>query len=245
MAKVEILTFKAHGSLKLKTEFDESYDDVGALVRVIAEELPQLSVECPVFITKNSHSGQFELSALLGFKAKENLLIQNKKWQGSYVPLDIRRQPFQACAVGTENLFSVNDVNNLSDLRLGINAGSNRLSEHEGVSLFNVDGSLSDYVKNIFKLLEVLIKGTKLTSAFLERLSELNLIVPAQIAFENENNDSVNLEGLYGISSQGLSNLNDDLILDFYKKGYIQACHAIMHSIGNLEKLRKLKLNSV
>jgi len=63
-------------------------------VTVIPREFPRLLAHYPIFYTKNTETGRFELSALLGFQPQENLFFLNGRWDAAYVPLQIQRQPF-------------------------------------------------------------------------------------------------------------------------------------------------------
>lgn len=242
LPKVEILNSKLHADLKVNTDFDVSFNDAGPIVAVVADELPMLAIDFPVFITKNPNTGEFELSAVLGFDSGENLYIKSGRWLSHYVPLNIQRQPFQACFLNSsESTSTLEEVDSNSEVKLGLNVESHRLNAEVGEPLFNKDGSVSKYVEVISSILGGVLTGTKLTRVFLRLLADQNLIVPAKLDIQVSGKKEIGLSGLYSIDPKGLANLPDEHVLGFHKKGYFQACYAMLHSHGNLHKLLERK----
>src|SRR5579863_2744751 len=72
-------------------------------VSVIPREFPRLLAHYPIFFTKNTDSGRFEPSALLGFQPRENLFFVDGRWDAAYVPLQIQRLPFSLVARRAED----------------------------------------------------------------------------------------------------------------------------------------------
>lgn len=242
MSKIEILNPQTHEELKLDINVGTEFDDVRPMVDVVAEELPQLVLDCPVFITKHPETGQFELKAILGFSEKENLFIQDGKWVGSYIPMDIRRLPFQACFVSKEEgaEFDFDDVTSSDHLKLGLNVESNRLSTEQGEPLFDKEGEPSEYVKTVSGILSNMLSGMQKTRAFLAELAKHDLISPTKldVTFGEQ---KMSFDGLYSIVPEKLSKLESGVLVDFHRKGYLQVCHAIIHSQGHIGKLIQWK----
>lgn len=232
MSKVEILSADQHSDLTIETGFESKFDDIRATATVIAQELPKLSLDYPVFITKNPSTGEFELSAVMGFSADENLFVQGDKWRASYVPMDVRRQPFQALILEDDNEKGSEQV------KVGINVESNRVSS-SGKALFNSDGSSTDFLNHVSEMLGALLSGAQPTKSFLQALADADLIEPVKLDVTFTGSKKVSFEGLYTVHSDKLSDLDDDRVLQFHKSGYLQACHAMIHSIGHIEKLIK------
>lgn len=241
MSKVEILNPKDHGHLKLDIGFSEGFDDVGPAAPVVADELPQVALDIPVFITKSPSTGEFELRALFGLSQNENLFIHEGRWRGSYIPLDVRRQPFQACFVGQAGTVSLGDLGPDDTLKIGLDVESARLVGDSGQALFKEDGTLDEYVESVSQILGALIKGAKSTSVFLKRLSELGLIAPANLEIAMPGQEKFSMSGLYGAPLERLANLDDDVVLEFHKNGYLQAIYSIAQSQGHLNKLLQWK----
>ncbi len=243
MSKIEILNPQVHGELKLDINVGSEFDDVRPMVDVIAEELPQLALDCPVFMTKHPETGQFELKAILGFSEKENLFIQDGKWFGSYIPMDIRRLPFQACVLSKEEnnaAVDLEDVTASDQLKLGINVQSNRLSSDKGEPLFDESGEPSQYIKSVSGILSNMLGGMQKTKKFLAELAKHELISPAKLDV-TLGDETISFDGLYSIIPEKLSQLESDVVVDFHRKGYLQVCHAILHSQGHMSKLIQWK----
>ena len=241
MPKVEILNPRDHGHLKLDIGFSGDFDDIGPAAPVIADELPQVALDIPVFITKSQSTGEFELRALFGLSESENLFVHEGRWRGSYVPLDVRRQPFQACFIGAEGAVSIDELGPEDQLRVGLNVESKRVGPDFGQAMFKDDGSLDDYVGSVSQILGALIKGHQSTRVFLKRLSDLGLITSANLEIEMPGQEKFSLSGLYGAPLEGLAKLEDDVVLEFHKNGYLQAIYSIAQSQGHLNKMLQWK----
>lgn len=240
MAKVEFLNPQHHADLTLDINLGAHFNDVCPMVNVTAEELPQLGLDCPVFVTKNPSTGEFELSAILGFAENENLFIEGEQWRGSYIPLDIRRQPFQACALSEGQPKQLSELGPEDELKLGLNVESNRLGKEQGQLLFDGNDEITDYVKSVSQMLGALLSGLRSTKVFLERLAQLELLSVAKLDIELGERKA-SFGGLYSIKPEALAELSDEDVLDFHNKGYFQACYAMMNSHGHLSKLIQWK----
>lgn len=241
MPKIEILSASKHADLKLDNRLANYFDEIGPVAIATAQELPQLALDYPIFITKHPHTGQFELSALLGLNAKENLFVQDGAWRAAYIPLDLQRQPFQACVVSDSGASTIDDIKPGDELKLGVDIENSRLSTNVGEALFQPDGKPSAYVESVFGILNTLLQGFKTTKAFLERLSALELIVPATLDVQLKGQEKTSFDGLYSIDPDQLSKLAEAQVLDFHRKGYFQAIYALIHSQGHLPKLIEWK----
>lgn len=235
LSKVEILSSERHADLKVKTGFVSDFGDVGPIVPVVASELAKLVLDFPVFLTKNPNTGQFELVAVTGFSKDENLFVDGDKLRAAYVPMDMRRQPFQACIIGEEE--SIDSLSSDKEVKIGINVESGRVNAEEGETLFNDDGSNTEYLESVSSVLGALMTGAQSTNSFLKAMADHELIEPVKLNVQLAGEQKVSFEGLYTIHAEKLAALSDADVLEFHKRGYLQACHAIIHSIGHVEKL--------
>ena len=229
MSKIELLSADEHGELKVEAGFESKFDDIAPMVQVAADELHKLVLDFPVFITKNLSTGEFELSALLGFSAGENLFLCDGIWNAAYIPLDTRRHPFQAL------IISDGDESD-TQVKVGINVKSNRLTD-KGQKLFNDDGTPTDLLTEKSDLLGILMNGLQLTKVFLKALAELDLIEPVEFSMQLKGEDKVTFDGLYTVHAEKLAALSEPGLAKFHSRGYLQACHAVIHSMGHVEKL--------
>lgn len=238
LSKVELLSFENHSDLKVGFSIEDRFSDIGATVKVLADELSKLVLDLPVFFTKNPETGQFELNALMGFAPDENLFFRDGEWKASYVPLDIRRRPFQALLFTEKTLGA--DENGNPQVKVGIDVQSKRLAD-DGEALFNKDGTNTHYLNDVSGVLGAIVSGSQLTGVFIQTLADKGLITKAQLSVQSQDNRTISFEGLYCIDEEKLASLSQEDILNFHKMGYLQACYAMIHSLGHMEKLFEWK----
>ena len=94
MANIVAVDNKNHKNVQIDTGKLGLHGAKLNMVPVVMSEFSSAAVQYPLAITKNEDTGKFVCVALLGFEVGENLFWENGDWQGLYLPLQIRRQPF-------------------------------------------------------------------------------------------------------------------------------------------------------
>lgn len=94
MTNLVALDNKNHLTTRIDPDKAELHGTDLHLLPVVVSEFMQVALQYPIVITKNGDTGRFVFAAMLGFEAGENLFWQDGRWQGIYLPLQIRRQPF-------------------------------------------------------------------------------------------------------------------------------------------------------
>ncbi|XPF94558.1 SapC family protein [Colwellia sp. RE-S-Sl-9] len=205
------------------------------LVPVVAAELNKLILEYPVCLIKDNETGQFGLSALLGFEAGENLFLNEEQWDANYIPLHIRRQPFMV-AVNSPAGANPTPENTV----ITINMDNTRVQEAEGERIFDDEGNTTAYMNEVNNQLATLINGMIQTEAFIKILSKHDLIEAVQLTV-SFNNEDKRFDGIYTINEDKLKKLSTEVLTELHQKGYLQACYLLMASIGHVQKLIVLK----
>ncbi|XQW83602.1 SapC family protein [Thalassotalea piscium] len=205
------------------------------LVPVIAEELNKLVLEYPVCLIKDNKTGQFNLSALLGFEVEENLFLNVDHWEANYIPLHIRRQPFMV-AVNSPAGTKPTPENTV----ITINMSNTRVQEKEGERLFDNNGNTTAYMNEMNNILSTLVQGIIQTNTFIKTIADYDLIEAIQLNVK-VNNEDKRFEGLFSINEDKLKQLSPDVLSELHKKGYLQACYLLMASIGHVQKLISMK----
>ncbi len=232
MANVQVLNFEKHRSLKLDTSFNEKHSDLRPTAVVSIDELPQLVLDFPVFFKKNAQNGQFELVAVMGFEANENLFVDAGEWRGGYIPRDLKRWPFQACT-SSDGLLA----HEVLEFRLGIDVDSSRVSSVHGDSVFDHNGELSTCSKEAITVLSDIVRGSKLTQLFVDKLLTLKLIEEVKLKLSSPRGESVDIAGLYSIPSERVQKLSDKDSLELLSSEYLPAIYGILYSQGHISKL--------
>lgn len=239
MANPVVLDSKVHRNTKVITSRGAQYGENIHFVPVVANELPNLVLDYPVFLMKDHETGQFGMNALLGFDPGENLYLSGDIWDAGYVPMHVRRQPFMVAFQAEKNPDSPPNKAVVT-----IDMDSKRVQENEGEALFNDDGSSSNYLAQINSLLANVMSGIESTKSFISAISDNDLIKPSQFEVSFSNGEKKRFEGFYTLDEEKLNDLSDETLLSFYGKGYLQACYLMSSSMGHVNKLvgRKNKL---
>ncbi|NHN38379.1 SapC family protein [Pseudomaricurvus alcaniphilus] len=232
MARPEMLSLEAHKNTRIITARGAAYGDNVHMVPVTARELPRLVVDFPVVMIKNNETGQFELTVLLGFEPGENLYLEDDKWTTRYIPLHLQRQPFM---VGFQTRKG--DDPGAKNAVMSLDMDSNRVSTTEGEPLFLEDGKKSPLLERMDGILSELMSGTELTKVFLAKILELELIEPAQMDVTFPSGKKMRYDGVYTVNAEKLAALEGEQLQELHKRGFLQACHIMMASLGQFNKL--------
>lgn len=232
MANPQTLNFEAHRHLKVITSRGAEYGENIHIVPVVADELVNLVLDYPVCLTKDSETGQFGLSALLGFEQGENLFLDGDRWSASSIPLHVARQPFM---VGWSSPPDAGGEP--GNALISINVDSSRVQEEEGEALFNEDGSNTKFLDGVSQVLGQLLAGDTTTRDFVDVLVAHNLIEPAQLNITFANGEQTRYEGVYTVNDEKLRSLGGEVLTDMNAKGYLQTSNLLMVSLGHITKM--------
>lgn len=172
MASLVAVDNKKHLNTKVDLTKVEHHGANLSLIPVVLAEFIHLAVQYPIVLTKNGDTGQFVFSAMLGFEENENLFWQQAQWQGLYVPLQIRRQPF---------FVETSDEKHHNELTVCLNTNSPAVSEEIGQALFDEKGDESSYFKTVKANLTQLLLGEKENKVLIATLTSMALIKPMSL----------------------------------------------------------------
>jgi hypothetical protein len=185
----------------------------------------------PIFYTKNTEPGRFELSAQLGFQAPENLFFMDGRWDAAYVPLQIQRLPFSLTTRRTNESEAKPPT-----LEVALDL-SQTVQSPDGQRLFLEDGEPTKFLQDITSMLSALVAGAKETYAFTARLTELNLIEPVQIDIEFVNGSETKLQGLYWIAAAALKVLPAAQLAELRDREFLEWMYYQMASTSHVSAL--------
>ncbi|MBF0461965.1 MAG: SapC family protein [Magnetococcales bacterium] len=168
---------------------------------------------------------------LLGYREGENLYLNKEgKWLVSYIPAYVRRYPF----ILAEGNAATNEAQVWID-RDGF------VQDEAGERLFDDAGENSPYLDRVFNLLRDSMAAQKITLAFGARLQELELLVE-QVANVTLNDGSqYAVQGLLMVDEAKLNQLEDTVILELFRSGYLGWIHCHLLSQANLQGLLSLQ----
>jgi hypothetical protein len=196
-------------------------------------EFVQASTSFPVVFMKDPQEGKLHATALLGIIAGKNLHFTPSDWLGTYVPASILRAPFE---LGP-------DLQNAKTLTLYVDEDSQYLSENTGQALFDGENQTQSLLQ-VQKVFADYFKDEIETQKFIAQLLDCNLLTEIELVVQYENSGSMKIKGIYTINQSTLRLLSDALIIDFNKKDYLVAIHAMLASLGQVNRLIKLHNSS-
>jgi hypothetical protein len=192
-------------------------------------EFVQASTSFPVVFMKDPQEGKLHATALLGIIAGKNLHFTQNDWLGTYVPASILRAPFE---LGP-------DLQNDKTLTLYIDENSQYLSENEGQALFDGENQTQSLLQ-VQKVFADYFKDEIATQNFVAQLLKYNLLTEIELVVQYEDSSSMKIKGVYTINQSALRLLSDALVIDFNKNDYLTAIHAMLASLGQVNRLIKL-----
>jgi hypothetical protein len=206
----------SNSSLKEQIGYDFARDT--AIVPLIVTELFTAASTYPiVFITEPVPS----VLAVLGLRQAQNLFVSGdgSKWDAPYVPAYVRRYPF---------VFLRHDND---DLTLCIDEAANALEPGRARPLFE-DGKRTPLIERALQFCIEFQRGHLATEAFMKALIERDLLVPYQITSTLDSGEKLAATGFKVIDEARVAKLPDDVIVHWYRQGWLGFVHAHLASTG-------------
>lgn len=237
MANLVAVDNKNHRKVQIDTLKVATHGAELNMVPVVMPEFTSAAVQYPLAIAKNGDTGEFVCIALLGFEAGENLFWENSEWQGLYLPLQIRRQPFFVGTPNTDNEAQGDSV----DYIVCIDSQSPAISYEGGMALFDDRGLDTDYFQQAKACLAQLLNGEVENKRLIANLQNMNLLQSLSLKITFTNQKSTRLNGLYTINKEALAKLTDEQVLQLHSLGLLAAIHTLINSLGQVQTLIDLK----
>lgn len=237
MANLVAVDNKNHRKVQIDTLKVATHGAELNMVPVVMPEFTSAAVQYPLAIAKNGDTGEFVCIALLGFEAGENLFWENSEWQGLYLPLQIRRQPFFVGTPNTDNEAQGDSV----DYIVCIDSQSPAISYEGGMALFDDRGLDTDYFQQAKACLAQLLNGEVENKRLIANLQNMNLLQSLSLKITFTNQKSTRLNGLYTINKEALAKLADEQVLQLHRLGLLAAIHTLINSLGQVQTLIDLK----
>ncbi|PKG85630.1 hypothetical protein CXF85_02220 [Colwellia sp. 75C3] len=235
MGKLEKVSSEKHKHSKVLVDGVLANNANVHMSHIVLQEFAEVAQYYPIFLCKDSDTGQFQPMALFGLTVDENIYQSSGLWRKCYLPLKIQSQPF----------YLINDVdpsgNNQQDKpSLALDVDDNRVQQQQGNSLFSQDKATA-YLQQQTKILADLTQGFVLNRAFITLLSEYDLIESVTLDIKYNNSQECKLEGLYSINQTMLEKVPTDIQKQFEQQGYVPLMSAMLSSINHVSTLIDIK----
>lgn len=175
-------------------------------VPVLLEEISHVIAAQPlIFSRRNDH---YELHALLSPEPGRNLFVSpDGRWLTGYIPAFYRIHPFRSVPhpdTGTPTLCIESESGQMADDALAAGA----------TPFFNSDGTPSEQLANVLKILEAIERGRLLTQTAVDALAAEGLMKPFTLKLQvgDAEDTQRHVEGLYTIDETALRKLDADAL---------------------------------
>lgn len=232
MARYELLDNVTHKDLRVATGFGREFGDDIGMVPAFPSEYAELQREYPIFFRKDRDSGAWQSVALLGFEQRENLFLQDGRWNASYLPGAVAKGPF---------LIGFQEQRIDGELReepvIHVDVEHPRVSSSEGEAVFLPQGGQSPYLQHIASVLRGIRDGAEFGKAMFAMFDSLELIQPVNLDVQLDEKNRVSVSGLHGIDREKLAALDAGSLQRLNQAGYLEGAYLVLASLHNVRRL--------
>lgn len=232
MTEPTLLNFERHGHLCIADSTDFGQFESQHLVPVVFQEFYFLATQFPLVFVRNSGSGDFVPTALMGLSKGKNLFCQQSQWQLDFIPTSFTLAP-----------LSVHRLDPGSDEAvIAIDEESNLLSESAGEPMFQTNG---EYTESLQKRIDHVVTVTKQSlqaMALCRYLAEKKLFRSRPLAFQyNDSAPRYELEGVFTIDEEAIDKLGDEGYLEIRRRGLMPLIYSHLTSLHHFTRLLRLQ----
>ncbi|GAB3341320.1 SapC family protein [Marilutibacter aestuarii] len=186
-------------------------------------EFRNVQAHYPIVFHKDGQ-GRFQPVALFGFRQGQNLFLRGERWDATYLPLAMERQPFLIGRSGTE-------------LAVHIDLDHPRVGTATGEPLFREHGGSSDYLERMTSMLRTLHDGLEATPAFIDALLRHELLESFVLDVQLDDGAQHRLAGFYTVQEDRLRALDADAFLALHRDGHLEPLYMVLASLAQLRVL--------
>ncbi len=231
MANIVPVKKEQHQKLKISTERNLAHAAKQHIIPVNAREFAQAATSYPVVFVKDPDSSRLRSVAMLGLEAGENLFYQKDIWNALYIPQSVGMVPF---GLGL-------DPDKEKTLTTCIDLDSPFVGEDKEQALFDQQGEDTEFFKNIQESLGRLYENEVASERFVQEMVDSNLIQELELSITFASGEKKKLVGIFTINEQQLQDLSDEKVVDFHKRGLFVPMHAMLGSVGQINRLIQLR----
>lgn len=220
-----------HKSVKVAPVANYSFaTDLNSVV-IVGQEFLESAKHFPVVFTRTKDDEVVPV-ALLGLRENENLFVDDEgTWKaGTYVPAFFRRYPFiLASNVDQDGSFAV-----------CVDSQFEGFGKKEGMLLFDDDGETTKEFGNVIEFLKNYQAQNESTRDLISILQGFDLFKDVSANITMPAGEKLGFTGLMMVDEMAMLNLEDEKILDLFRKGYLAWIYAHLYSISNFRSLMAL-----
>lgn len=223
MATHVLLNNIDHRDLRVETGHGASLGDDVMFALTFPAEFRNVQANYPIVFSKTP-GGEFQPLALFGFKEGQNLFLDGERWDATYIPMMIQRQPFLIGASADE-------------LMMHIDLDNPRVNRDRGEALFLPHGGTSEYLEQVNSTLLALHHRLQANPAFIAALLKHQLLEPFVLDIELDDGSENRLSGFYAINEERLRELDDGAVLALARGDHLEPIYMMLASVTRFRNL--------
>ena len=225
MANTVLLNNIDHKDLRVDTGRGAALGDDVMCALTFPAEFRNMQAHYPIVFRKTA-DGAFQPFALFGFKEGQNLFLEDGRWDATYLPLAIERQPFLIGTAGDELVIHVD----LDSPRISMGNGA-------GETVFLKHGGTTVFLDRVNSVLLTLHQGLQSTSAFVDALLQQDLLESFVLDVQLDDGSQHRLTGFYTINEDRLNRLDGHALERLNRAGHLEPIYMAIASLSNLRVL--------
>lgn len=212
-----------HRDLRVDTRRSAALGDDVMWAITFPAEFRNVQAHYPIVFGKSA-DGEFQPLALFGFTDRQNLFLDGERWDATYIPLTIERQPFLIGRSADEMLVHID----LDHPRVG---------SAQGEPLFLGHGGTSPYLEHASSLLNTIHQGLQGTAPFVSALLQHELLEPFVLDIRLDDGSDNRLSGYYTINEDRLRQLDGEAFAALGSAGHLEAVYMMLASVVRFRDL--------
>ena len=211
-----------HRALRVDAGHGASLGDDVMYALTFPAEFRNVQAHYPIVFHRDAGGG-FQPLALLGLQQGGNLFLDGARWDATYIPLSVRRQPFLIGVSGDERLIHVD----LDHPR--VHGG--------GQALFHDHGGSTGFLEEIRSVLLALHDGVLATPAFIEALQQHQLLESFVLDVHLDDGSHNRLAGFHTIDEARLQALDGMALEGLARAGHLLPIYMVLASLSRFRDL--------
>ena len=231
MTQHALLNNVQHKDLRIITANGAQFGDDVMAAMTFPSEFRNVQAHYPIVFAKDRQE-QYAPLALFGFREKQNLFLEGDRWDSTYQPLMMERQPF---LIGKSANGKV----------IHIDLAHPRVSRETGEAVFLETGGNSPFLDRVGNLLATIDEGLAQNPPFIAALLEHKLLESFALDIQFPDGTQSRFTGFYAIQEERLNVLDGPALAALHQKGFLAAIYMAIASFSRFRDLinRASKLN--
>lgn len=212
-----------HRDLRVDTRHGAAFGDDVMYAPTFPDEFRSVQAHYPIVFRRDA-SGGFHPLALFGLQEDANLFLDGERWDATYIPLSVQRQPFLIGISGGERMIHVD----LDHPRVRSGAGE---------ALFRDYGGTTEFLERFRSVLLALHDGIMATPAFVEALQRHQLLESFVLDVQLDDGSHNRLAGFHTIDEARLQALDGAALERLSRDGHLLPIYMVLASLSRFRDL--------